>query len=324
MKNKLPSTHFIQIISLISLILFIVAACTPARKESAPVTLKIAVLPILDALPLYVAQQEGYFEAQGLQVDFIPAASAAERDQIITAGQADGMINDAISTLFYNKDQVQIQIVRLARSATPFTAQYQILASAQSGIATVEGLKGVPIGISKGTTIEYVTDRLLQAEGIPPSEIQTVAVPGISDRMNLLASGELQAATLPDPLSSLALQSGAVLILDDTRHPEYGYSVISFRKTVIDQNPEAIKGFLAALEQAVQKVNADPAQWDTLLSEKKLVPAPLVGAYQIPAYPLAGIPSQAQWEDALAWAKEKGLLAVDVPYESSVTAEFLP
>ena len=40
----------------------------------------MAVLPILDTLPMYVAQQEGLFEQNGVQVEFIPVASGAERD----------------------------------------------------------------------------------------------------------------------------------------------------------------------------------------------------------------------------------------------------
>ncbi len=81
-------------------------------------TLKIAVLPILDALPMYVANDQGLFEKQGVKVELIPAASAAERDQLIAAGQADGMINEIVSTILYNKDQIQVQIVRFARVAT--------------------------------------------------------------------------------------------------------------------------------------------------------------------------------------------------------------
>jgi hypothetical protein len=45
-------------------------------------------------------------------------------------------------------------------------------------------------------------------------------------RMSLLGSGELPAATLPDPLSLLAEQQGAVVVLDDTSHPEISYSTL--------------------------------------------------------------------------------------------------
>ena len=305
------------------------AACSQSGNPvtgptSEPVTLKIAVLPILDALPMYVAQQEGYFQNQGVKVQFIPVASAAERDQIMAARQADGMINDLVSTLFYNKDETQIQVIRFARTATKDFPQYRILVAASSGIKDVNGLRGVGIGISEGSVIAYTTDRLLEAEGLSPSEIKTVAVPKISDRLALLSSGELKAANLPDPLSSLAIQGGAVVITDDTKHPEYGNSLISFRKEVIDQHPQAVRGFLAALEKAVADVNADTTKWDNLLTEQKLVPAPLVGSYKVPTFPKASLPTGAQWNDVLAWSKEKGLINQDVSYKDSVNAGFLP
>jgi NitT/TauT family transport system substrate-binding protein len=302
------------------------AQVTPAQVASSgeQPTVKIAVLPILDALPMYVAQQEGLFEKNGIKVEFIPAASAAERDQIFASGQVDGMINDSVSTLFYNQDQPQIQIVRMARTATSDFPQYQVLASPKSGFTSVQDLKNVEIGISQGTVIEYITERLLEAEGLKPEEIKTIAVPKIADRMTLLESGELKAATLPDPLSSLARQSGATLIVDDTKHPEYGYSVYSFRKKLIDENPEAVRGFLAAIEAATQVINAEPTKWDNLLTEQKLVPAPLVGKYQLPVYPSASVPTQAQWDDVLAWAKAKGLVKNDVSYQESVNPGLLP
>lgn len=306
----------------------LLGACSQSAQTTEapdkPVTLKIAVLPILDALPMYVAQQEGLFMEKGVEVEFIPVASAAERDQVITSAQADGMINEAVSTLFYNKDETQIQIVRFAHAATTSSPQFFILASGQSGITDVEALKGVAVGISEGTVIEYLTDRLLEAEGFTQDEIQTVAVPKIPERMTLLSSGELDAATLPDPLASLAVQGGAVVVLDDSKHPKFGYSTIAFRMPVIEEHPQAIQNFLAAIEEATLKINSDPTMWEDLLTENKLVPEPLIGSFKVPQYPNASIPSKAQWEDALDWAKGKGLIEGDVSYEDSVTGAYLP
>jgi NitT/TauT family transport system substrate-binding protein len=302
----------------------LLGACAQPPQAVEPVTLRIAVLPILDALPMFVAQQKGYFAEQGIQVEFIPVGSAAERDQIMAAGQADGMINDLVSTLLYNKEGTQIQIVSFARTATSDFPQYRILAAGNSGITDVNGLKNVEIGISEGSVIAYTTDRLLEAEGLSPAEIKTIAVPKIPDRLALLESGELKAANLPDPFGSLAIQSGAVLIVDDTKYPQYGNSVISFRKAVIDEHPQAVRGFLAALEKAIGDINADATQFEGLLSEQKLIPAPLVGAYQIPKFPTGQVPSEEQWADVLAWAQEKGLIPGDVSYQESVTKDYLP
>ncbi len=302
----------------------------PAPGESAPSvqgggeTLRIAVLPIVDNLPMVVAQREGLLAKYGVQVEFIPVASAAERDQVITAGQADGMINEIISTLLYNKDSIQVQIVRFARFATPDSAQYHLVVSASSGINEVNQLKGVPIGVSQGTIIEYITDRLLEREGFQPQEIQKLAVPKIPDRLALLSSGELKAATLPDPFSYLAVQQGGRFLLQDSKYPEYGHSTYAFRKAVIDQKPQAVRAFLAAIEEAVMRINLSPAQYASLLVDEKLIPAPLAGSYQTPPFPPKSIPDERLWNDVLAWATAKGIVTTSVSYTDSVSAAFLP
>lgn len=57
-------------------------------------TLSLALLPVLDILPLYVAQQNGYFEQVGVKVEMIPVKSPQERDTLVQAGEAEGMLTD--------------------------------------------------------------------------------------------------------------------------------------------------------------------------------------------------------------------------------------
>jgi len=316
-----PNRLFLKLVSLMILLGLALTACAPKAK---PLTLKIAALPILDTLPMYVAQNEGLFEKHKVSVEFVPVASAPERDQLIAAGQADGMVNEALSTALFNKDRTQVQTVRFARAATPEVPLFSIIASGKSGIDSLEELKGVEIGISEGTIIDYLTDRLLQAEGFAPSDIQTIAVPKIPDRLNLLGSGELKAATLPEPATSLAVQQGGQVILDDTKHPEYSFSTITFRKAILDENPETIRNFLAAIEEATAMINADPAKYSNLLVELKVVPAPIAGSFKVPTFVTAGVPTEAQWDDMLAWAKDQGMLSKDVSYTESINPSFLP
>lgn len=311
-------------LSILLVLSSLLAACKPAAPTAERITLKLTFLPIIDSLPMYVAVQEGLFAKHNLNVEFVPAAAAPERDQLIAAGQVDGMINETLSTFFFNKESTQLQIVRYSLVPTPSAGHFFILASKDSGITTPEGLKGIEIGVSQGTVIEYVTERLLQAAGLQPEEIKTIAVPKISDRMSLLATGGIKAGVMPDPLAGLAVQQGAVPVMDDSQYPQYGFSVISFRKAVIDAHPEAIRGFLAAIEEATTLVNANPEKYTTLLSDNKLVPEPLLETYQVPPFPLKGIPSEAEWQDALQWAKDKGLIDLDVSYTDSVTSDYLP
>lgn len=318
MFKKLPS------ILALFLFLLIFTSCQQTSAPTEPITLKIAVLPIIDTLPLYVAQQQGIFKKHGVSVELIPVASAPERVQLMAAGQVDGTINETLADMQFNKDEVQVQAVRYALRPAEGYGHFFILASGQSGITTPDGLKNVEIGVSQGTIIEYVTERLLQSEGLSSDEIKTIPVPKIPDRMSLLASGELQAGTLPDPLGALAVQSGAVIVMDDSVHPEYGFSIYSFRKEVLDAYSVDVENFLLAIDDAIELINTDPTQYTNILSEAKIVPAPLLEAYKIPPFPVAGVPTESEWNDALIWAKDKGMLDTDVSYADSVTDAYLP
>ncbi|MFN2146136.1 MAG: ABC transporter substrate-binding protein, partial [Anaerolineales bacterium] len=256
------------------LIAILLTACGGASAE--PQKLRIAVLPILDALPMHVALEKGYFADHNLDVELVTVNSGPERDQLMQAGQVDGMINEIVSVLFYNQQEISVVAVRFARAATADSAVFSIVAAPGSGIESVEDLAGVEIGISEATVIEYMTDRVLQKAGLTPDEIKTIAIPRIPDRLALLQSGELAAATLPDPATGMALLQGATLIIDDSTLPEVGTSVITFSVDAIENKPEAIRGFLAAIEQAVADINADPTGFNQMLADKGLVPPPLL------------------------------------------------
>jgi NitT/TauT family transport system substrate-binding protein len=266
------------------------------------------VLPILDSLPLYVAEAEGYLVEAGVEVEFIAAASAAERDQLLQAGQADLVITDLVALALYNREANEVIAVRYAMVPTASSAQFRVLASGASGHRTPADLAGVAVGVSEGTVIEYVTNRLLSAEGLAEEDLAVVAVPRIPERMALLAEGELAAATLPEPLGSLALQQGATLIVDDTAHPEVSCSIYAVRASVLAARPEAIRGLLDAVDRASVAINADQARWSSLLVEKELIPPPLQGSYTLPEYPVAGVPTATQYADVVAWlAEAKGV-----------------
>ena len=300
----------------------LLVSCSQAPSETP--TLKLGLLPVLEALPVYVADSKGYFKSEGISVEFVPVASAAERDQLMQAGQIDGMINDLVSTVLYNKDTQKIAVVRFARLATPSSAQYSILAAKGSGITKPADLKGVEVGISEGTVIAYVTDRLLEAEGLQPGDIKTTNIIKISDRMQLLDQGQLKAATLPDPFSTLALQNGATVVVDDRTHTDLGNSEWSFSVNTLKTKPNTVKKFLSALEKAINDINASPSQYNSVLIDKKLIPTPLAGKYTLPHFPAASVPTEAQFNDVQTWMISKGLLQSALPYSKLVDSSFLP
>lgn len=305
------------------ILLLALVGCT-AQPASQPVQkIRFAVLPVLDVFPLYAAQEDGLFKQNGVDVELVPVASAPERDQLMQAGQIDGMLNETVATLFYNQGESRVNIVRFARVATDKYPLFRILAAGSANIKTPADLKGVEIGVSNGTVIEYTTDRLLEKAGLTQADIQKVSIPKIPDRMSLLASGQLKAANLPDPTASLALKQGAVVVIDDTTYPEISNSVLTFSTASLKKNPEGTRAFLKAVEQAVKAINADKNKYKEMAVRLKLLPQALAESYTLPDFPQAGVPTQEQFNDALTWAKGKGLKG-EITYAGCVDASFLP
>jgi NitT/TauT family transport system substrate-binding protein len=184
-------------------------------------------------------------------------------------------------------------------------------------------LAGVPVAISENTIIEYITSRLLEAEGLTPDQVATRSVPAIPERFQLLMESKIEAATLPDPLAQSAITSGANLVVDDASHPEYAVTILAFGADSLRDNPEGVRRFLKVWNRAAEEINADSAAYRALLLEKVRVPKNVQETFSIPPFPIGEIPTERQWGDVTSWLIAKGLIDGDAPYATSVTGEFL-
>jgi NitT/TauT family transport system substrate-binding protein len=307
------------------LLIVLITAGGPAKlRAQTDHSLKIALLPILDTFPFYVAQARGYFERYAVTVTAVPVSSGLERDQLMQSGAIDGMLNEMATTANFNRQQTQLWIVATARKAYPHYPLFRILSAPGSGLNSPADLKGIPVGIAKNTIIEYVTDRLLAAEGLRPDQIAKESVPAIPERYQLLLQGQLKAATLPDPLAKSALEAGAGAVVDDSTHPLYGISVLSFSIEALKTKADAVRHFLKAWNQAAQDLNADPQSYRSLLLQKIRVPENIQQTYRIPPFPVREVPGAEPWADVMNWMASKGLLAAPIPYKNSITADYLP
>lgn len=326
MKEQNQEMFSSRAIPLLLLLAVLLAACSglPGVARPEDQTIKIGLLPITDVVPFYVARQEGFFQAEGITVELVPVSSAAERDTFLQTGQIDALLNDLPSTVLTNAgSNVKIKVVRQVRTAYPDEPQFWILSAGDSGITTVDQLKGVEIGISENSVIEYVTTRLFELEGFEPGQIKFTNVPQIPTRLQLLTEGKLKAATLPDPLASLAVLQGANIVLTDAAHPEVSQSVLSAREDVLSARPTTVKAFLRAYDKAVAAINADPAKYQNVLLENTRVPDPLKDKYTLPRFPEKALPSEAQFKDVVDWALAKGLIKSALNYDQLVDPTFL-
>jgi NitT/TauT family transport system substrate-binding protein len=179
------------------------------------------------------------------------------------------------------------------------------------------------VAISQNTIIEYITDRLLQAEGLSSDQIKVTEISAIPVRFEQLMAGQVQAATLPDPLAQGALAAGALLVVDDSQHAQYSQSVLCFAQSAVEAKPDTIEKFLKAWNRAVGDMNGNPEEFTDLLIEKGRVPESIRDAYQMPRFPVGEVPTEAEWQDVVDWMLDKGLIEHPLPYDGSVLSVFV-
>lgn len=325
--NRLPVTVMV-------LLLVALAGCGSqdfsSTTEPAPAsetdieTLRMALLPIMDVLPFHVAQQNGYFDQVGVQVELVPVKSGQERDTLMQTGQVEGMLTDLISPIIFNQDEAQVKAVRTARRVYPDSPLFRLLAKPGSTVQSPTDLAGTEIGTAQNTVIEYITDRMMENAGVPPGQIVGQEVSAIPIRFELLINGEIPAATLPDPLASGAIAAGAVPVVDDTTVPELSQSILAFSTQALETKPEAVRRFLQAWEMAVAELNTKPDDYRDLLIKVGRVPESIQGTFRMPPFPEASVPSPEQLADVVTWALDKGVAQKDVPYDRMVDDSFLP
>ncbi len=302
----------------------VLTGCVTVPVKPEDTKLKVALIPVLDVIPVFIAEQNGYFAEQGIQVEGVPVKSAQERDVLMQTGQVDGMLTDLISNGLLDKESPKVKAVYTARRSYPTAPVFRILAGPSSGITAPADLKGVPIGISQNTVIEYLTDRMLEAEGLSGDDIAVQEVSAIPVRFEQLMNGNLEAATLPDPLAQGAIAAGAKPVVDDSKYPQFSQSVLSFSTDALKNKPNTVRKFLVAWEKAVQELNAHPEKYQGLLIEKGRVPESIRDSYTMPPFPERGVPSEAEVADVVRWLRDKGLISRDIPYADMVDAGYLP
>jgi NitT/TauT family transport system substrate-binding protein len=332
-------------IAVLIFLVVLLAACAPAASTPAPApsasassqasamsasssqpsgagSFRLAMLPTTDVVPFYVAQAQGYFKAQGLNVELVPASSAAERDQLMATQQTDGEMADLMTAISFNATKPTLQVVRIVRQARPDSPLFSILVAKDSPLKTIQDLKGKEIAISQNSVIEYVTQRLLEKEGFTAADIKTTNIPAIPTRLQVMQQGQVSAATLPEPFTSLAILQGARVLLDDSKYPEYSQSVLIFRTEIVEKRPNDVKKFLVAYDQAIADIRATPDKFRNILIETSRVPDPLKDKYQFPPFADPSITSRAQWDDAVKWALDKKLITAPIAYETAISTAF--
>ena len=304
------------LVSVLVMIVFSAAGCgntadkTAGNKELQEIN--IGLMPDIDSVPVIMAQEKGYFAEEGLKVNIQQFKSAMDRDAALQSGNLDGAISDMLAVAFAKSGGFDVKV-------TAFTnGSYKLIAGKDAEVNSVHDLIGKDVAISKNTIIEYVTDQITATNNMPENSLNKVVIPQIPTRLEMLQNGKLAAATLPEPMGSIAIYNGCKYI---TGSDELGINpgVMMFTSKAVESKKAELQAFYRAYNKAVAYLNdTDKAQYMDIVIEKSGFPAAAKDALVLPKYRPAGLPKQQDVTDCLTWMNQKNLIKQNYTYDDIV------
>jgi NitT/TauT family transport system substrate-binding protein len=298
-------------------IIICMVGCGKSENSKESQTLKIGVMPDVDSIPLIIAQHEGYFEKEGIHVELEHFKSAIDRDTALQTGNLDGAISDMLAVVFFNDNGFDVKIT------SKTDGSFKLIAGKNSAISSVEEVIGKNIGISRNTIIEYLTDRILTSSNIPVNSIEKVAIPKIPTRLEMLKNEKLDLATLPEPLASIAIASGGIMLSgSDTLNINPG--VMIFTQDSINLKEKEIQGFYNAYNKATTYLQTENMEsyMDVLIKEAGFPPV-VKDTLILPNYSKSHMPSKNELVDVLKWLKSKDLTENDYSFDALSDSKFI-
>ena len=236
-------------------------AKNPATNEM----LRVAYLPIIPDLPLFVAQEQGLFQKHGLTPELKKIAGSGNQViETLSRGDAD-FAYLAYSTVLEAEQQAPGSFAVLHHNvdAKEFPSLYALVASPKSGIRSVSDLKGKTIGTFPGAAMLVLTKLMLTAEGLDPGKDVRITQLAPPAQVAALQTDQVAALLALEPNGAFAVHAGAGKYVD--RWPltprvaktiPTGGSVI-LRKT-FETRADYVKKIVAAIDEAIDYIRAHP------------------------------------------------------------------
>ncbi len=307
----------------IALFVFVCAVTYLGAAQPAVAPLRIGLLYSGDSFAVAHAFDSGLFAQHGVTVELIPFTSAFERDNALLAGQIDGANGDLIgASLMRNRDE-KIRITALTLGDDPSLRLCGLVVSNTSQYKSPQDLKGKTLAISPNTTIEYLADRILQANGVAPTSMVHTQIPNLQLRMSMLQQKKLDAALLPEPLASMAVLQGGKILLDNRTLP-YAHAILVFRKDVIETKTDSVQRFHTAIWAGIHTINQNPQAYRQAIAMRCKVPDAIKEPDFLYRFSPPQLPSLALYQDVQSWLQEKKSMKAPIAYDSIMDPRFLP
>lgn len=213
----------------------------------AKVTLALDWTPNTNHTGIYVAQQKGWYRAQGIDLQLLPYSSSVAPEQLVATGKADFAISfpEAV-TADRALGQPLVSVAAVVQHNTS-----ALISLKSSGLDSVASLAGKRYAGFGAPYEQPVVAQVLSCGGASSASFQNITT--TLDPVAALKSGQFDFAWVYEGWEVIEAQHEGLQVnvfpLLDYCMPDYSSPVIITNQKMIQQHPDVIKRFLKATSQ---------------------------------------------------------------------------
>jgi putative hydroxymethylpyrimidine transport system substrate-binding protein len=285
--------------------------------EAQALSLTLDFYPNPDHAGIYMAQKLGYFEEAGLDVTINPPADPADPIKEVAAGRSNLAISyEPEVALAHDKGLDVVAVAALVNR--PLTSMIWLK---KSGIKGIGDLKGKTVATAGIPYQEAFMKTILARAHLSPSAVKAVnvgfgllpALVGGSAQAMLGGYSNVEGVDLRE-----RGQAPVVTPVDKLGVPTYDELVLVANRKRLEEEPETIRLFIAALERGTNAAVAQPGAAAKAVLEAnhglnpKLTEAEVKATLPLLAARTQGRPfgymDPAEWKTFAGWMRDNGLI----------------
>jgi NitT/TauT family transport system substrate-binding protein len=280
----------------------------------------VGLMPAFNSIPLVVAEKAGLFEAEGIRVELLPFSSQLNRETALQTGAIDGTVSDMINAVQAWSRGFGARVTSVSEG------NFSLLSSPRSAVRTLDDWKQrapgkIRTGLLENSIVFYLTEGMLASAGADTASIELVPILQLPARLEMLVAGQIEAATLPEPLATVAEARGAHRLADaEALGPTPG--VLLFTRAALAGKAREITAFYRAYDRAVREVNANPESYRQAIVERCEFPPAVTMLMKIPRFHPSFVPAPADVAAVSRWMLRKGLVSDTPAYGDIVVTGF--
>ncbi|GJD52886.1 hypothetical protein OPKNFCMD_5653 [Methylobacterium crusticola] len=250
------------------------AVLTPgagARAQGRPVSLRVGVIPILAAAPIFVAEREGWLKAAGLTLSVTTFESGPNMIQALASGTLDVYVAGVAPLGVARSRGIDVKVVtataveenvfvagpRLARHFEPGLPPAEAFRRFRAAGGAPARLATQPLGSVPNTTLQHW---LWEVAKVDPKDVAIVSM-GIDATQQAVLVGAVEGGTLREPAVSIVTGRDPAIrlvALGGAMFPSQPGTVVALTRALLDREPEAAQALVSGIVRAVDLIGRDP------------------------------------------------------------------